>query len=82
MQPQLKPILPIAPAIGEYQPSATFAAANPNKLPSLPSHLSQAGSKAYKEDSEYHKGQLEIYKLLNRNYRDEAANLNKVVILI
>jgi len=80
--PKEKPIIPIAPNIGNYQPNAAYAAANPARPPVMPSQLSTAGAKAYKDDVDFYKNQLDTYKLFDREYREEKANLDKMVALI
>lgn len=78
-QPKAKPLVPAPPLFSSYQPSTAYMAASPNEAPSMPSHLSTAGAKAYKEDADYHRGQLELYKIYNQEYREEQANLDKIV---
>ena len=51
-------------------------------VPTKPSDLSTAGQKAYKEDVEYYKIRLEAYKIHDREYREENASLEKVVLYI
>jgi hypothetical protein len=80
--PIIKPRVPPSPGIGNYQPNAVFATANPDQPPALPSQLSTAGAKAYKDDIDFYKNQLDTYKLLDREYREEKANLDKLVALI
>ena len=80
--PKVKPQLPIPPPIGSYQPSTAFLAANPGVEPTIPSQLSTVGGKAYKDDNDYHKGQVEMYKLQIQEYREEQTSLNQVVIFL
>ena len=51
-------------------------------LPEVPSELSANGLKAWKEDNDYWKSRLESYKIADRDYREERANLDKVVVFI
>jgi hypothetical protein len=81
-EPKHETPIPMPPLIGQYQPSAAYTAANPNTPPTMPSHLSTAGAKSYKDDSDYHKGQLEMFKIVDRVYREEQANLDKVVTFL
>jgi len=81
-EPKQKPAMPVPPLIGIYQPNAVYATANPNIAPILPSQLSPAGAKAYKDDSDYYKGKLEIYKIMDRAYQEEKADLDKVVTFL
>ncbi|KAL5371227.1 hypothetical protein DPSP01_014408 [Paraphaeosphaeria sporulosa] len=81
-EPRQKPAMPVPPLIGNYQPNAVYANANPNNAPTLPSHLSPAGAKAYKDDSDYYKGQLDIYKMMDRAYQEEKTDLDKVVTFL
>ena len=81
-EPKQKPAMPVPPLISNYQPSAVYLTANPNNVPTLPSHLSTAGAKAYRDDSDYHKERLEIYKITDRDYREQKADLDKVVTFL
>jgi len=80
-----KPLAPEPPEVGQYQPNANLASQSNDDepmVPMKPSDLSAAGQKAYKEDVEYFKIQLEAYKIRDREYREEKANLEKVVLYI
>lgn len=78
-EPLQKPPRPQPPSVAAYQPSPTYVAANPNLPPIQPSHLSPQGSKAYKDDMETYKILFEDYKITDREYREQKANLDKVV---
>ena len=51
-------------------------------IPTKPSDLLTSGQKVYKEDIEYYKIKLEAYKIHDREYREENASLEKVVLYI
>ena len=83
--PRAKPSLPAPPEIDEYQPSTTLAGSSRDAeppIPTKPSDLSTTGQKAYREDLEYYKTRLEAYKIYDREYREEKASLEKVVLHI
>ena len=80
--PKQKSTMPEPPLIGNYQSNTVYAGANPNVALMLLSHLSPAGAKAYKDNSDYYKGQLEIYKVMDRAYQEERADLDKVVTFL
>lgn len=84
-EPRAKPLAPELPDIENCQPNATLASQSDDDartVPTKPSDLSTAGKKAYKEDVEYYKMKLEAYKIHDREYREEIASLEKVVLYI
>ena len=81
---QLMPLpeLPQAPKTANYQLSTQLIASNTNDEgeltpPSLTSHLSTAGLKAFKDDHEYYKGLVDEYKMVYQKYLLEQGNLDK-----
>jgi hypothetical protein len=82
--PRTKPRLPVAPDITKYErkPSLGLDEHRVPLLPETPSELSPNGLKAWKEDNDYWKSRLEAYKIANREYREEQANMDKVVMFI
>jgi len=80
--PRVEPTIPTPPKVSSYQPSTSFTTATPDESPSLPSHLSTSGLKAYKDDTEYYRGQLELYKIMERKYEEEQSRLDKITTVI
>ena len=84
-KPRAKPLAPKPPEVENYQPNASRTSQSnddEHTAPTKPSDLSTAGQKAYKEDVEYYKMMLEAYKIHDREYREENANFEKVVLYI
>jgi hypothetical protein len=80
-----KPTIPLPPNIGDYPPQSGFTSPDDDDgpyIPSRPSELSPAGLKSYKEDNEFYKGQLEAYKIADKEYERERTNIEKVVTYI
>ena len=82
--PKTKPIIPTEPDIAAYEPKSSlgFDEGGTIVMPSAPSELSANGLKAWKENTEFYKFRLETYKAADREYREERANLDKVVVFI
>ena len=81
-EPMPLPELPQPPNTANYQPSAQFITANTDDEgeltpPSLPSHLSTTGLRAFKDDHEYYKGLVDEYKMIYQKYLLEQGNLDK-----
>lgn len=79
-----KPSIPTEPNITAYEPKASLGIDDDGTIavPSAPSELSANGLKAWKENTEFFKLRLETYKAADREYREERANLDKIVVLI
>lgn len=82
--PKTKPIIPTEPDITAYEPKPNlgFDEGGIIVMPSAPSELSSNGLKAWKENTEFFKLRLESYKAADREYREERANLDKIVVFI
>jgi hypothetical protein len=80
--PMIKPSEPQPPEISEYQPNSAHVSANPEEAPSSLSHLSAAGVKSYKDDIDIYKIRIESFKLKNQCFREQKADLDKIVTFI
>ncbi|KAL5372452.1 hypothetical protein PMIN06_012139 [Paraphaeosphaeria minitans] len=81
--PKMKPRIPTEPDITKYERKPTLGVDDGEPLlPEAPSELSTNGLKAWKEDTDYYKLRLESYKITDRDYREERANMDKVVVFI
>lgn len=79
-----EPTYPPPPAIDQYEGKQSLGVDEDGSriLPRMPSDLSSTGSKAWKEDLDYHKVQVESYKDDMRKYQEERQALDKIVVLI
>ena len=84
IRPKVKPTTPNEPIIRMYERRTNLGQNEDGepRLPTMPSELSANGLKAWKEDTDYYRLQLESYKIRDREYREERANLDKVVVFI
>lgn len=80
--PRKKPTPPSPPEIAKYQPIVRVNDDDEQGLPTRPSELSNSGLKAYKEDVDFYKIQLEDYKIKDKEYREERTSLEKVIVYI
>ncbi|KAK7178143.1 hypothetical protein PSPO01_15813, partial [Paraphaeosphaeria sporulosa] len=75
-----KPTKPKLPHLSEYELPASIRN-NRSHIPTA-SDLTEDGIAAYKNDMESYRMQLEAYKLDDKEYREEKANMDKIVIFI
>lgn len=82
--PKTKPIIPSEPIISMYEGRQNLGPDEEGdpRLPKLPSELTVNGLKAWKEDTEYYKLQLESFKIKDRAYNEERSNLDKIVVFM
>ena len=82
--PKTKPKMPTEPDITAFEPKASLGPSVDGTvlLPSVPTELSANGLKAWKEMIDFFKLRLESYKAADREYREERASLDKVVVFI
>lgn len=82
--PKTKPIAPSEPTISMYERRSNLGSDDDGdpRLPTLPSELSVNGLKAWKEDTDYYRLQLESFKIKDRAYSEERSSLDKIVVYI
>lgn len=77
--PLTKPTSPEMPNIAEYTPTQGWPA---DRVPARLSELSNTGQRAYKEDLDIYKLQIEDFKIKHSDYKAEASSLRQIVIFI
>ena len=78
----VEPIEPELPRVENYPPLANLANGNADFVPTHPSELSANGLRAFKEDVEYYKIQLDSFKQAERRYIEERKNIEKIASFI